>query len=177
MKFSGKVTLNKDGFQKLLGELAKSGKARVQVGVLSDRVARNDEGEFNNADLGAVHELGSKSAGIPARSFLQTPCVVNLPDQLAKVENKLVKLLATDGLETVLKNVGVMAENTVDEAFVTSGGGSWPPNKQATLRTKTAHIKSKAKRAKAMANDKPLIDTGKLRRSITSRVIMGGAKE
>lgn len=176
MKIFGKVSLNKKGLQELIEELAKTEKARVKVGVLAANVSREDDGELNNADIGAVHEMGSKSSDIPARSFLRVPVTKKLPAELKKREKKIFKLITEQGVEQGLKTIGVLAENIVDEAFETSGGGSWPPNKQSTVMAKTAHIKNAKKRQKAIENNKPLIDTGKLRRSITSSVVMKPSK-
>ena len=172
MKITGKVSLNKKNLQELIKELAKTEKARVKVGVLAGKVSRDDDGEFNNADIGAVHELGSKSSGIPQRSFLRMPAEKKLPAELKKREKKIFKLITEQGVEQGLKTIGVLAENVVDTAFETSGYGSWAPNTPATIREKTKHIKNPAKRQTAVEKNKPLIHTGKLRRSVTSLVVM-----
>lgn len=176
MKITGKIHYDKKNLQELIKELAKTEKARVKVGVLASNVSREDDGEFNNADIGATHELGSKSSNIPARSFLRVPITKKLPAELKKREKKIFKLITEQGVEQGLKTIGVLAENVVDEAFETSGGGSWPPNKHSTVMAKTAHIKNAKKRHEAIEKNKPLIHTGKLRRSVTSAVVMKPSK-
>ena len=54
------------------------------------------------------------------------------------------------------KKVGVVAEEVIQEAFATRGFGKWKANKPSTIARK--------------GSDSPLIDTGQLRRSITSKV-------
>lgn len=159
MKFSGKVVSNTKALNKLNRELSQSGRVHARVGVLAGNAER-EEGEFNNAELGAIHELGSISGNIPARSFLRVPCLEDLPKALGKAGAKrLTKLIAEKGLVLAMKEVGVLAENVVDEAFATRGKGRWAPNAPRTIQKK--------------GSDSPLIDKGKLRRSVTSRVYVG----
>lgn len=159
MKFTGKISGNAKALKKLNEELAKSGKVTVRVGVLAGKTDRQ-EGEFNNAELGAVHEMGSKTGMIPSRSFLRTPCLEDLPEELKKSgPKKLARMIAQKGMVEAMKTVGVLAENSVDHAFETRGKGRWAPNAPATVRKK--------------GSDSPLIDQGKLRRSVTSKVHLG----
>lgn len=160
MKFTGKVRLDTKGLEKLTQEFSKAGKVRARVGVLGGNADRQDGEPLNNADIGAVHEMGSKSQNIPARSFLRVPCTVELPKALRKIGGKkLLKMVAEKGVVPAMQQVGVLAENVVDEAFETRGSGKWAPNSPVTIARK--------------GSDSPLIDTGKLRRSITSKVYVG----
>ena len=137
----------------------------VQVGIMGKKVAREDPGGDGktNADIGAIHEgalmeMGSVSQRIPVRSFLRMPIRVKY-DQIIKQASKgMADLLAEPfGYLKVLKNLGIACEVAIQEAFATRGFGHWKPNAPSTVKRKHS--------------DAPLIDTGQLRRSITSRVI------
>lgn len=175
MKFTGSVKLNVNKLKGLQKELGNVQGSEVRVGVFADKADRGATGTMteegysegseplNNAEIGAVHELGSKTAGIPMRSFLRVPCLEDLPKKLkAKGGKQLIKAILENGTESALENLGVMAEQTVDEAFETRGKGRWAPLKPATIRAK--------------GSDVPLFDSGKLAASISSTVLMGGRK-
>ena len=167
MSFHGKVTLKTGSLKSLQRQVALAGKAEVRVGIFAEKTSRDEGGPLNNAEIGAVHELGSKSRNIPMRSFLRVPCLEDLPKTLAGKDGKaLVKVMVATGTEAALENLGVMAEQAVDNAFTTSGRGRWPALKPATIRAKA--------RRSAKGGDMPLFDTGKLAASITSSVVMGG---
>lgn len=165
MKFQGKVTVNLKDYIELGDQLKRAEHMRVEVGVLSNKTERGEGEEFDNAALGAVHELGSRSAGIPARSFLRVPIMTKMREKVAKVTAKrIVQNMLKRGAKNTMAQLGHMAEAVIDEGFATRGYGKWAPNKPATIRRKKS--------------DMPLIDKGKLRRSITSRVVIKGkAKE
>lgn len=174
-KFKGRARLNTDLLKKLQEELKKAGGSRVNVGVLAGRAARPATGTYseegykegeqalNNAEIGAVHEFGSKSSKIPERSFLRVPVVNELPKEVAKIKAvKFVKVILEQGMKTALQNLGVIGEQVVDKAFETRGYGKWEPNAPFTIAKK--------------GSDQPLIDHAFLRKSITSAVVMKGEK-
>lgn len=161
MKFTGKVKLNVKGIKNLKTELALVQKSEVRVGVFAEKANRDDDSELNNAEIGAVHELGSKKKNIPIRSFLRVPCFEDLPKALkAKGQKQLVSVIIKTGTKDALENLGVMAEQVVDEAFETRGKGRWAPLKAETIRRK--------------GSDVPLFDSGKLSAAVSSKVMMGG---
>ena len=160
MKISGTFRLNVQNLRKVNAELKIATKSEVRVGIFAEKASRDDEG-LNNAEIGAVHELGSKSRNIPIRSFLRVPCLEDLPKVLqSKGQKQLVSVIMATGTEAALENLGVMAEQCVDDAFQSRGKGRWAPLKAATISAK--------------GSDVPLFDTGKLAASISSKVIMGG---
>lgn len=160
-RFKGRVKLDKQVLEKLQAELAKAKGARVHVGVLAGRVDREGE-ELNNAEIGAVHELGSKNSNIPQRSFLRMPMQNKLPDEIKKIRPaKFVRVILEQGVSVALQNLGVIGEQVVDRAFESRGFGQWAPNSERTIAEK--------------GSDSPLIDKAFLRKSITSKVIMKGA--
>lgn len=157
------MTLDKDLLEKLQKELKKAEGSRVHLGVLAgkaDRPAPEEGGEaLNNAEIGAVHEFGSKSGQIPERSFLRMPVQQELPKAIAKIKSaKFVKVILTQGMPTALQMLGVVGEQVVDKAFESRGFGRWPANAPYTIRKK--------------GSDSPLIDKAILRKSITSKVAM-----
>ena len=167
---------------------AMSEEWNVKVGLLSGKGGEEQISEdLDLAGLGAIHEFGATinvtdkmraffrhqfkinlkktttTIVIPARSFLELP----IATQTKKLRKYLLE--SFDDLETVeywiaekgdLMTVAVMlgaaGVRLVNEAFETSGWGNWAPNSPLTI----------AQKGSAM----PLVDTGKLRQSITYEV-------
>jgi len=156
------VKLNVD--LNLLKKLQKniSEKYYTKVGILAGKTTREVEEDqtINNAELGLIHEFGSKTENIPARSFLRFPLEFKgkaLTNLIVKDKEKIQKVIANDGLKSVYKKLGAAAEAIIQEAFETGGFGQWPDITEATKkRKKSSSI---------------LIDTGQLRRSVTSKVV------
>lgn len=124
----------------------------VKVGILGRKVSREDSGELTNAELGAIHEFGSFSKKIPARSFLRMP-IHQQSDVIAKEAGAGSKEMVEQGnMVGVLKRIGVACKAAILRAFDSSGFGQWKPDKPATIRRKGSAT--------------PLIDTSQLRRSI-----------
>lgn len=144
----------------LLEDLKKSfsGKNIVKVGVLAGDSSRDDE--LTNAEIGLKHEFGSVSENIPPRSFLRMPLEAKKQDLVKTLETKKAKKAITEGdLDSALELMGVAAEGIIQEAFSTRGFGEWQENSPATIAKKKS--------------SSPLIDTGQLRRSISSEVVNG----
>lgn len=139
-----------NAFVKGLGE-----KRAVKLGIFGSSGREGDAGT-TNADIAAVHELGSFSAGIPARSFLRMPLFHKTEEILKATKKGADKLLAEGNVFQVLVNMGLACEVSVARAFSTMGFGLWKALKAATIRRKGSEL--------------PLIDTGQLRRSVTSKV-------
>lgn len=127
-------------------------KQHVRVGIFGS--PRSGAG-INNASVGLKHELGSLSENIPPRSFIRMP--------LTEKGNAIFKRLNPQEVERGLVNgklflekIGVIAEEYIQQAFDTGGFGKWAPVKESTSAKK--------------GSSSILIDTGQLRRSITSEV-------
>ncbi len=132
-------------------------KHQVQVGIFGNKSSRLDTKALSNAEIGAIHEFGSFSRGIPPRSFLRMPLHTH-PDQILKqVAPGAKEMLAAGKKVMLLKRLGIACENVIQAAFASRGFGSWKANKASTIRRKKS--------------DSPLIDTGQLRRAIASRVV------
>lgn len=149
-------------------EIKENASARVRVGILGNKNERQDAEwnvqKLNNPTLGLIHEFGSISNGIPARSFLRMPLITKLPDAVANIgRNKWVDVILKDGIIGGLKRLGALGERTVLEAFSTRGFGRWKPNTPYTIRKK--------------GSDAPLIDSAQLRKSITHAVVKAKGEE
>lgn len=136
-------------------------KREVLVGIPAANAARDPEPgestEATNALLGYVHEYGSPAKNIPARPFLH-PGIANAR---ADIETHMKKAgqLALRGkpeqIDQELEKVGLIAQASVQKKIT---DGPFEPLKPATLA---------ARRARGREGDRPLIDTGQLRRAIT----------
>ncbi len=137
----------------------------VNVGIIGSKASKeHNQDKITNAEIGAIHEFGSISRGIPVRSFLRIPIQLHFPAWLKKNSNLFVKFLLQGRYLQWLETMGLAAEEIVQKAFDTSGFGMWKPLKTSTLKSRK---KSKVEGESAL----PLIDTGELRRSITSEVV------
>lgn len=150
---------------------ALAGRGRIQLGIFGNKSSRGDAGAARksgghkvakgsvsgttNAEVGMVMELGSVTRKIPPRSFLRMPIRLNSEKIMGDADYTL--LAEVGGLLKFLKKVGIAAENVVQQAFASRGFGNWKPLKESTVARK--------------GSDSPLIDTGQLRRSISSRVL------
>lgn len=138
----------------VLRQLKAMSSKLVQVGVMGDGETRTDS--LSNAELGAVHEYGTEDGSIPARHWLSRP--IN-QHQAAYVEalGKLVKQSIEHGTdpERALTLLGLRAEADVKNFL--RAGGAQPPNSPATIERK--------------GSSTPLIDSGQLLGSVTSRVV------
>ncbi|MDE3073909.1 MAG: hypothetical protein KGJ86_00645 [Chloroflexota bacterium] len=168
---SKSIRLNLAPMLELRKKLAEVGKRRAQVGIFSNRDARTPVSmwhtETSNATVGAVHEFGqvawSETAHAeiktPQRSFLRMPLMLNLGAMLEKYAGAIGYLIRFGTPRKVLGLVGHVAQGEVDHAFNTHGYGQWPPLSPTTVALKTAN------------HGIPLIESGQLRDSISSRVV------
>lgn len=128
-------------------------KVAIRIGVLGSKVERKDgaSDKYNNAEIGLVHEKGSKSGSIPRRSFLEVPLTQGLVDKRKSLAKFFDESLKAGDIMVFYVKLGLLSEKVVLKAFSTSGySGEWSP------------LKSR--------EGKPLIDTGQLRKSITHEV-------
>jgi hypothetical protein len=145
-------------FRKALAGLLKR---EVLVGIPAANAARDPEsGETtaaSNALIGYVMEYGSPAKNIPPRPFLHP----GIADARAGIETHMKKAgqLALRGkpdeIEQELEKVGLIAQASVQKKITE---GPFEPLKPATLA---------ARRRRGRTGDRPLIDTGALRRSIS----------
>lgn len=142
----------------------------LEVGIMGEKASevhkvKNEKGELvspqkplTNAFIGAVHEYGSVSRGIPARSFLRMPIRMKLASVLQKAGLFFVDMVKKGKYAQWLGNLGLELEDVIYEAFHSRGFGQWQALKPQTIKRK--------------GSDMPLLDTGQLSASISSRVVM-----
>ncbi len=158
---SFKVT--KDGTAALLRGLEALASERVLVGIPASNAERqidedaNDRGPINNAAIGKIMEEGSPAANIPARPHLK-PAVRENRDAIVKAYRAGAKAVL-DGkakdATAVHHRVGILVENAV-KAKVNEG--DFVPLAPATIAKR---------KARGRKSERPLVDTGQYRNSIT----------
>jgi len=152
-----KVTFNLKGLEQLQENLKTNLVAKL--GIFADKNARGD-GALTNAEIGARHEFGVISEGLPRRSFLKDPIEIKRKELLATA-NKVIKanINKEGGAEKIFELIGIAGEAIVQEAFESGGFGTWQPLAQSTIDAK--------------GSEQILIETSQLRKSIISKVEKG----
>lgn len=154
MSSSKIITSDFNGLNLLVKAL--SNKRVVKVGIMGRKTTRKTDQDVTNAELGAIHEFGSYSKNIPARSWLRMP-IHKEADTIARNAGHGAEEMAKQGnMNGILKRLGIACEAAISRAFASQGYGSWKPDKPATIRRK--------------GSSAPLIDKGELRRAVSSTV-------
>jgi phage gpG-like protein len=155
-------TIKVEGLDKMLKALRQKPPI-ARIGILGDKTTRKAKpGEKRvptNAEIGAAHEYGSPSKGLPQRSFLRVP----IGDRLQKEMEKAGALSKAEFREVMkqgsvvpwLKKIAALAEGIVRGAFDSKGYGLWPSWKDPNYTNNANQV---------------LVDTTQLRDSITSEV-------
>jgi hypothetical protein len=141
---------SKAASRKALGSLIKEGGHKKTRGAA----------DMTNASIGLVHEKGSLSQNIPARSFLKLPFLIKSKGLFAIKAKLWAIYLQGEHTPTRLKqayrDLGIAAENIIHAAFSSGGFGRWQKLSPKTIaRKKSSAI---------------LIDSRQLERSVDSRV-------
>lgn len=147
----------KDILPQVLASLKRLAATDVLVGIPAQSPERSDGEPINNAALGYIHETGAPAAGIPARPFL-VPGVVAAGTPVALQLKKAAQAAIVGNPRVVdqrLHAAGLVAEASVKN---TINAGVEPALADST-------IAARARRGRT--GTVPLIDTGKLRNSIT----------
>lgn len=157
-----KIEFNLKGLDDLRRQMGGAYVARV--GILGGKAVRTDSSPLNNAEIGVIQMFGSYTKKIPPRDFLLAPIQRNQRKIIEMMQKSSIREAVAQGdYKKIFQFLGVIAEGFVQQAFETSGFGQWAPNKPTTVQAK--------------GSDKPLIDTGQLRRAITSDVAKKGQIE
>lgn len=142
-----------------LDQLIKALKGKLpvaRVGVLAGKTQRQD-GDLNNATIGAKHEFGDPSEDLPVRSFLRVPISEKMQKYLEKsgafTEDALKKVIQDGSIYNYIQKFGIVGEAIVQDAFDSGGFGQWKPSIMKFKKTKQT-----------------LVETQQLRKSITSEV-------
>lgn len=138
-----------------VGFLRSSGEYKPQAG------AKNQK-PITMAQLGAIHEYGSKDGKIPERSFMRTTIDANKK----QIETLIKKLLnaVIDGKMTQEIALNVLGQFLADKMKNTITTQAFPNVKRSDAY---------AKRQAAKGKTKTLIDTGQLVNAIDKEVKMG----
>lgn len=157
------LRLVRDRAAQAMAQMDRLTRRHVLVGVPAENAPRDaeaaaqSEGPLSNAALAYIHDNGAPEANIPARPFLRRGVSSAMP----KVADTLAKgarlALAGDAgaADKALTSAGLRAQREVQKEIT---DGEFAPLAEATLR---------ARRARGRTGEKPLLDTGQLRRSIT----------
>ena len=131
--------------------IIKAGGMRVRVGVM-DGVG---EGTSELAEIATIHEWGAPRANIPQRSFVGATAHERHAE-LAAVMARVVRALIARKLDERrgLEIVGAWTANAIKARIVS---GPFVPLKPRTIARK--------------GSDKPLIDTGQLKNSVSFIVV------
>lgn len=142
----------KAAIQKELEKFTDSG--FVTVGIHEDKNQQGRDAGISNASLGAAHHYG---VGVPKRPFLDVGVATAEREYLAILKKAVEK---GQTLQEALDAIGVTAAFAVQQ-FMTDLKS--PPNDPATIKRK--------------GSSNPLIDTGALRQSISSKTQTTKPKE
>jgi len=191
------VKITKDALPELLRAIKRLTAQEVLVGIPDKNADRpadpDDPSPPTNATLGYIHEFGVPEQNIPARPFLMPGIAAASDDIIKRMRDggKAVLRGQPDAVEKAMSKVGLAASNSVKEK-ITDG-----PFAPLSLRTIEARAnrggKGKGRKGarqyvKLMEEGvpldvlngadlvRPLIDTGKLRQSITYVVRKKGQK-
>jgi phage gpG-like protein len=135
--------------EKVLYKMAKA--PHVAVGILQDNPVGDS---FSMLDLATVHEFGSKDGRIPQRSFIRSVCDAKQKEHLKLIAKLQGRLLA--GKIAMKQALGIVGSAVTSDIVQTINAGIKPELKLATIKRKKS--------------SKPLIDTGRLKGSITHEV-------
>ena len=161
-----KLTTTKDRLPDVLAAIKALTKSEVLIGVPHENAPRSDaedaarkaSGEpITNAEIGYINEFGSPEVNIPARPHL-IPGVESVKDKVASIlGNGARKALSGDpgAAQTALTKAGLAGETAVKDRI---NEGPHVPLAPATLA---------ARRRRGRTGEKPLVDTGQYRNSIT----------
>lgn len=178
MSNEANVKASLDGLNQLLKTL--NNEYFLRVGIIGSQ-AKKEHGkgeELTNAKLGTIHEQPNNDGKkMPKRSFLEMPLKLKLDFKENAQTAKEIKKAAWK--EIFLKNkpqnffnmLGAKALDIVIGAFETNGYGEWQPWSEAYEKQRVNKVKGKKKREQFWLNHNILTDTGKLRNSISFKVM------
>jgi hypothetical protein len=151
---------------KLVEELGK--KYYVDIGILGEETY--SDGKINLAGIGSVQEFGSRDKRTPERSFIRMPLQTGQEDIEKQVGVNFQKNLEDGNIKQIFKEIGIAGENRIQDAFDTGGFGTWQENAQITIHGGWMSRYGKSFFVKGKESETPLVDTGALAQSITSKV-------
>lgn len=164
------VTVTRDGVADLLKSIKALVKKETLVGVPMENADREPEdGEqspLTNAEIGYLMETGVPERNIPERPFL-VPGIESAKDKIVSAMQAGAKKALSGDVEApehALNKAGLIGQSAV-KSKITDG-----PFKELS------EVTLAKRRAKGRTGEKPLLDTGQLRQSITYAVRPKGEK-
>lgn len=150
------LTIRADAAQGILDALKTLANKDVLVGIPESKDSR-DDGEFGNAGIGYINENGSPQQNIPARPHLKPGVRSVEQEYLPHLKAAAQKALEgnAEGAITSLDRAGTVAANGVKRYITITGF------------TALSDVTLAQRRKRGRTGNKPLIDTGEYRRSIT----------
>ncbi|MEH5098980.1 hypothetical protein PO486_13930 [Atlantibacter hermannii] len=146
-----------DNVQSILDALDTLTNKEVLVGIPEAKDEREGEGEFGNAGIGFINENGSPAQNIPPRPHLKPGVQAAETEFMPHLRAAALKALEgnAEGAVTSLDRAGMVAANGVKRYITITG---FIPLADATIANR---------QRRGRTGNKPLIDTGEYRRSIT----------
>lgn len=150
------LTIRTDTAQSILDALKTLANKDVLVGIPESKDER-DDGDIGNAAIGYINENGSPAQNIPPRPHLKPGVKSVEQDFMPHLKAAAQKALEGDaeGAVTSLDRAGTVAANGVKRYITITG---FTPLADATIANRLR---------RGRTGNKPLIDTGEYRRSIT----------
>lgn len=150
------LTVRSDHAQSILDALKTLANKDVLVGIPESKDER-DDGDIGNAAIGYINENGSPAQNIPPRPHLKPGVRSVEQDFMPHLKSAARKALEGDaeGAVTSLDRAGTVAANGVKRYITITG---FTPLADATIANRLR---------RGRTGNKPLIDTGEYRRSIT----------
>lgn len=150
------ITVTESGsFDEVKKNLAHLSEMKVYVGIPEKETSRQGQ-VVTNAGLMFIHTNGSPLQHIPPRPVIEP--AIEAPDNKARIINELEQVASSeldgnvDAAIEHLVRAGTLGANAAKRWFRDPRNG-WAPNAPRTIAAK--------------GSDRPLIDTGELRRAIT----------
>lgn len=173
-----KMTVKDHGFDALMKraqDIARLGKARVKVGILSDssKGGLHEVGPDGKAspltvaEVAAILHFGTRDGTIPARPFLEM--ALNAKREELKATGAVLMAGVIFGKMDLNTALNIMGAFLAAAAKATVVAGVPPPNAPSVARAK--------QRRGSKGVSKPLIDTGRLIGAITWQIAKNGESE
>lgn len=150
----------------------------LRVGILGTKAhtQHDKDSSLTNADIGTIHEFGGGS--MPRRSFLEDSIIHELKfdeEQMREMKKTLwQQWFVKNKPEQFMTDLGAECLRAIEDGFDTNGYGEWQPWSSSYEEYRKSKIKTKKGREDFWFNHNILTDTGKLRRSITFKVLKNG---
>ena len=170
----------------LARNLERAVRTEVLVGIPRSTAMRPGD-KISNAEIAYINEHGDPARRIPPRPFME-PGLARCRDEVREAMAQGVQQIAQGGsLRPAAERVGLICQASIRGVFTDN---NWKPLSPRTIMARAQRTVSKhkgfdeksterqrtmlAKELARRANDRPLIDTGALRQSITYVVTEGG---